>query len=232
MNRKLVEYNYQIKKDKQKKFVFILLFSILLFIFVNVIISYCIYPVRQKSESMSPDVVESSLVMVTPLVKNYSRGDIVLLSARKPVDMGKFKAIVTKVVQFFTAQQLSTIEDEKLPGTKPQLRRVVGMPGDSIYMRDYVMYIKPQGEKHFLTEFEICPKTYNVTFFTAPAGWDSQLGVKSSFEEIHLGENEYFVLGDNRKSTDDSRLWGIISKEQIEAKALVCYFPFNKFKFF
>lgn len=135
-------------------------------------------------------------------------------------------------VQFFTGQQFSTVENENLPGTKQSLRRVIGMPGDTIYMRDYVMYVRPQGEKHFLTEFEITPKTYNVTFFSVPAGWENSLGVKASFEQIVLEQDEYFVLGDNRKSSDDSRLWGIIKKDQIDAKALCCYFPFKNFKIY
>ena len=64
----------------------------------------------------------------------------------------------------------------------------------------------------------------------APALWDNNIGVKGSFDEITLGADQYFVLGDNRKSCEDSRLWGTFSKKDIKAKALFCYFPFNKFK--
>ena len=42
----------------------------------------------------------------------------------------------------------------------------------------------------------------------------------------------YFVLGDNRKSTDDSRLWGVITSKDIDAKALFCYLPFKNFKIY
>lgn len=233
MNNKILQYNYQIKKEKQKKALMVVLFLIFLFIFINLILNFLIYPVRQTSFSMGPDISENSVVMVSPVIKNYERGDVVLIKSRTSQEK---TSVIQKLgvvcSQFFTAQQLSIDENEKLPGTKQQLRRIVGMPGDTIYMRDYVMYIKPAGEKHFLTEFEITPKTYNVTFFTAPAGWDSSLGVKGSFDEIKLSDDEYFVLGDNRKSTDDSRLWGAVTKEKIDAKVVLCYFPFNKFKIF
>lgn len=232
MNRKLVQYNYQLKKNKQKKFTFIFLYSVLLVILVNILISYVIFPVRQNSTSMNPDIACNSLVMVSPIAKTYERGDVILVKARAETEAGTVRKCWYKLVSFFTGQQFSLTESEGLPGTKSQLRRIIGMPGDSIYMRDYVMYIKPQNERHYLTEFEITPKKYNVTFFTAPAGWDSQIGVKGSFDEIKLKDNEYFVLGDTRKSTDDSRLWGVLTKDNIEAKALFCYFPFNKFKLF
>ena len=202
MNNKILQYNYQIKKEKQKKVFMVILFLIFLFIFINLILNFLIFPVRQTSVSMAPDISENSIVMVSPIVKNYERGDVVLLESRvsqeKTSSLQKLGDICAK---FFTAQQLAVKENEKLPGTKQQLRRIIGMPGDTIYMRDYVMYVKPAGEKHFLTEFEITPKTYNVTFFTAPAGWDSSLGVKGSFDEIKLSENEYFVFAPARTST-------------------------------
>ncbi|MCR4631397.1 MAG: signal peptidase I [Treponema sp.] len=232
MNRKQMPTPYQIKKAKQRKVFFIFLYAVFLFGFINIIMTYLVFPVKQKSLSMIPDVLQDSVVMVSPIMKNYERSDVVLLGKRVKTEKSLFSRFSETFVSFFTGKQVFLSEDAVFPGTKQKLRRVIGVPGDTIYMRDYVVYIKPMGEKHFLTEFEITPKTYNVTFFTAPAGWDSSLGVKGSFEEITLGPDEYFVLGDNRKSTDDSRLWGIVNKDDIDAKALFCYLPFKNFKLY
>ena len=181
---------------------------------------------------MIPDISEKSVVMVSPVVSNYERGDIVLLKARKSGKVNFFSKFADCFVRFFTAQQISLFEKNDLPASKAHIRRIVGMPGDTIYMRDYVLYIKPAGDKHFLTEFEIVNEPYNVTFFVPPADWDTGIGVKGSFDEFTLGSDEYFVLADNRKSSDDSRLWGSVSKNDIRAKALFCYFPFKNFKLF
>lgn len=232
MAQKLVQYSYELRKKRQKKGLIIFLYILFLFICINIIISFLVYPVKQTSLSMAPDLPEDSVVMVSPLLRNYERGDVVLVSSRKQLDINLFKKTANLFTKFFTAQNISLVEDENNPGTKNHIRRIVGMPGDTIYMRDYVMYVKPAGEKHFLTEFEITPEPYNVTFFVPPAGWDTTLGVKGTFGEITLGSNEYFVLSDNRKSSDDSRLWGKITKNDISAKVFLCYFPFSKLKLF
>ena len=179
---------------------------------------------------MIPDVPEKSVVMVSPVAGNYERGDVVLLDSRFSRKKNFFISQVDRLVRFFTAQQVSLFENNELPSSKAHVRRVVGMPGDTIYMRDYVLYIKPAGERHFLTEFEIVEEPYNVTFYVPPADWDTEIGVKGSFDEITLAYNEYFVLADNRKSSDDSRLWGAVKKDEIAAKVLMCYFPFRNFK--
>lgn len=181
---------------------------------------------------MIPDVPEKSVVMVSPLLTTYERGDVVLLKSRNSSDVNFFKRQADRFIRFFTAQKISLFEDSELPASRAHLRRIVGMPGDTIYMRDYVLYIKPAGEKHFLTEFEIVNNPYNVTFFVPPADWDTGIGVKGSFDEITLSYNQYFVLSDNRKASDDSRLWGSVSKEDISAKVLMCYFPFKNFRIF
>ena len=232
MSRNTEVFSYQLQKERKQRTVFLIVFFICLYIFINLIISYLVYPVVQTSCSMIPDIPEKSVVMVSPALKSFERGDVVLLKPRNKEETGLLKKIGDRFVRFFTAQQISIIEDPEVPASKANLRRVVGMPGDTIYMRDYVLYIKPAGEKHFLTEFEIVSDPYNVTFFVPPADWDTEIGVKGSFGEFTLGNDDYFVLADNRKASDDSRLWGAVKKEDISARVLMCYFPFKDFRLF
>ena len=232
MNRNIEVFSYQIKKERRRRTITFILFCICLYIFINIVISYLIYPLRQNSLSMIPDIPEKSVVLVSPVAGNYQRGDVVLLQPRYTKKLNLFFSQMQRFVRFFTAQQISIFENKEQPSSKSHIRRIVGMPGDTIYMRDYVLYVKPAGEKHFLTEFEIVENPYNVTFYVPPAEWDTEIGVKGSFDEFTLGYNEYFVLADNRKSSDDSRLWGAVKKEDISAKILLCYFPFRNFKLF
>ena len=143
-----------------------------------------------------------------------------------------YEIIWHNISSFFTAQQYDSYVDNNSPGTNYQLRRVVGLPGDEIYMQDYVLYIKPADEKHFLTEFELAEKPYNLTFLTPPAQWNGSVGVKGSFDPIVLGQNEYYVLGDNRISVSDSRLWGTISKQEMTGRVILRYFPIKSIKLY
>lgn len=233
MNSKLEKYSYSIKKERQRKTLNFLIFFIIVFILINIVISFLLFPVRQVSDSMSPDLPENSLVLVSPLAKNIERGDVVLMNPKDKLNtLTPFKKNIDLIVRFFTAQQINIYEKNNLPGSKQKLRRVVGVPGDTFYMRDYVLYIKPAGQKHFLTEFEITDQSYNVTFYVAPGTWDSSIGVKGSFDEMTLGPGEYFVLGDNRKACDDSRIWGAVTTKDFKAKSVLCYFPFKNIKLY
>lgn len=232
MNTKEILNSYQERKAKQRRFWSIFTFVIFVFIVINIVLHFVLFPIKQKSISMLPDIPKESVIMTTPLSTSYRRGDVVIVDARKIDDRTLIEKLLNLITSFFTGQQYFLNEQSDMPGTKPKLRRVIGLPGDTIYMRDYVLYVKPAGEKHFLTEFEITDKPYNVTFYAAPAGWDSSIGAKGSFSEILLGDDEYFVLADNRKATDDSRLWGPVPKKEIASKALFCYSPFSNLKIF
>lgn len=234
MRMRIEQFSYEAKKAKQKKIFSTIFLILFIFCFTNIMTSVLLFSVKQNSISMAPDIEEKSLVMVTPISPKINRGDVILVKPKTGTwnslsFFGKMKEIL---VQFFTFKQYSLINNNKFPCSQYNLRRVVCMPGDTFYMRDYVLYIKPAGEKHFLTEFELTDKKYNVFFSAVPNTWDTEIGVKGSFEAVTLGEGEYFVLGDNRKSCDDSRLIGPVKRSDIRGKALFCYFPFNKIKIY
>lgn len=232
MNRKLILNSYQIKKTRRKKILNFFLYFIVFFALINLTLTFLIFPVRQKSNSMIPDIPKNSVVMILPSSKKIERGELVLLKPRLERHQNFIQKSTELIASFFTAQQFFLSENDKIPGTKQKIRRVVGLPGDTIFMKDYVLYIKTQGSHHFFTEFELTQTPYNVTFENIPSQWDNSIGIKGSFEEFSLGENEYFVLSDNRKSSDDSRLWGIVKNNQFDGKVKFCFYPFNEFKFF
>ena len=232
MNRQLYEYSYELRKQRKRKFLFSIIYFLIIYFFINIIFAFLIFPVKQVSTSMVPDFPENSISFVTPLNVTMNRGDVVLLKHKVVDHKNFFEKIWHNISLFFTAQQYDSYAKKDYPDTNNQIRRVVGLPGDEIYMNDYVLYIKPAGEKHFLTEFELSKKAYNLTFVTPPPGWNGTVGVKGSFDPVILGQDEYFVLGDNRIAVSDSRLWGSISRKDIKAKILVKYFPLNSIKFY
>ena len=231
MNRELFKYSYTLRKEKQSKNTKIIMSIIISMIFVCVYLNFVAFPIRQTSSSMNPDLPVNSVVSITPIVKTPDRGDIILIKPKADYHKNIFKNTGNEIAMFFTAQQIDLLEKNNNPGSVERLRRVVAMPGDTIYMKDYKLYVKPRNERHFLTEFELSEKTYNVVFCKSPADWDNAIGITGDFDEMTLGNDEYFVLSDDRLAAEDSRLWGQIKQSEIVGKAFLCYFPFNKMKF-
>ncbi len=232
MNRQLFEYSYELKKQNKRKVITLILYLISIYLILNLIFAFLIFPVKQTSNSMIPDFSEGSISFITKIRPSLKRGDVVLLKESNTTERKFYEKIWHNISSFFTAQQYDSYVNEEYPGTNLQLRRIVGMPGDEIYMKDYVLYIKPANEKHFLTEFELSDKPYNLTFITPPAQWNGSVGVKGSFDPIVIGQDEYFVLGDNRISISDSRLWGSVPKQKILGRVILRYFPVKSFKFY
>lgn len=232
MNRQLFEYSYELKKQNKRKVISTIIYFLLIYLILNIIFCYILFPVKQTSISMLPDFQENSISFVTKIYKTPKRGDVVLLDRRINPEHKFYEKIWHNISLFFTAQQYDSYVEKSFPDTNNQLRRIVALPGDEIYMKDYVLYIKPQGEKHFLTEFELAARPYNLTFITPPVEWNGSVGVKGSFDSIILGSDEYFVLGDNRISSSDSRLWGTVKKQDMQGKILLRYFPVKSIKLY
>jgi signal peptidase I len=105
---------------------------------------------------------------------------------------------------------------------------VVGLPGDEITMINFVLRVKPEDSSYSLTEFELSEKPYDITIPHVPALWDDSIPFSGNMDRIVLGENECFVIADDRSNTNDSRTWGPIPVDLVTGRAVFRYWPFSR----
>ena len=92
-----------------------------------------------------------------------------------------------------------------LDPSKSYIKRVIGIPGDTVYIDAGQVYVNG----HALTENYV-PEDYHD---------------RVSWEEHRVPKDEYFVLGDHRSSSSDSRTWGFVKRDAIYGKAVFVYWP-------
>jgi signal peptidase I len=92
-----------------------------------------------------------------------------------------------------------------LDPSKTFIKRVVGLPGDWVSIKDGYVYVNGK----LLTEPYIAP---------------GYLGHETC-APVHVGPHDYYVLGDHREFSNDSRSWGAVDRKYIYGKAAFAYWP-------
>jgi signal peptidase I len=92
--------------------------------------------------------------------------------------------------------------------SKSYIKRVIGIPGDAVEIDQGRVFVNGQE----LTEPYV-PDDYRD---------------RVSTPKMTVGENEYFVLGDHRRSSNDSRTWGTVPRNFIYGKAVFSYWPLDR----
>lgn len=99
------------------------------------------------------------------------------------------------------------------------IKRVIGMPGDTIEMKSGVLYINGKKvDQPFINTETLAKQTVFIDDFT----------LESLTGKSKVPEGKYFVLGDNRGVSKDSRMIGFIDRSAIEGKAVFTIWPFGR----
>jgi signal peptidase I len=121
------------------------------------------------------------------------------------------------------------------PNPSLLVKRVVGLPGDRLRIVNGRVYINgvEQQEPYALidpptqeSEDDVFPPTAYTDPEVDPMWW-RQMQSLTHNGELTVPAGKYFVLGDNRDQSDDSRFWGFVPRQAIFAKPLVIYFSLN-----
>ena len=105
------------------------------------------------------------------------------------------------------------------------IKRVIGLPGETVKIEDGKVYVKPVNSEDFFVLEEPYLDEDIETYVM-----DS--GIEKGYDNITLKENEYFCLGDNRPVSNDSRLLGPFTANRIKGKAFIRVYPFNQIRTF
>lgn len=207
----VLELLWRIKmKDKKKliKEINSWIFSILGGFLIAVLINSKVFAkVQVQQSSMENTLFTNQQLIVEKLIYNFKepkRGDIIIFleDSEKETILDDALSTINSIASIFSDNK------EYSEGSKRLVKRVIGVPGDEVDIRDGYVYVN--GKK--LQEPYAKGETFSGEF---------KIPVK-------VGENELFVLGDNRMVSMDSRKFGLINFKQVEGKAIFRVYPFDE----
>jgi signal peptidase I len=99
------------------------------------------------------------------------------------------------------------------------IKRVIGTPGDTIFIPHGVVYRngKPLDESDYIKEPMEDDGRFNDTSFATQS-------------PLKLNSGEYFVMGDNRNHSYDSRYWGVVTRNRMMGRAFLIFYPFSRMR--
>src|SRR3979409_2237002 len=101
------------------------------------------------------------------------------------------------------------------------IKRVIGLPGEMVEVREKKVYIngQPLNEPyaHFLQPPSAPSEFHEVTSFD----------VRERYGPVTVPANQYFMMGDNRDNSQDSRYWGFMPRENVKGRALLIYWSYE-----
>jgi len=111
------------------------------------------------------------------------------------------------------------------------IKRLVGLPGDTLKIVDNVLMVKPAGKTAFEPVYKLCPKFKKV--YSGKGGYQGHLNgmgdlIASPEQEYTVPKDHYFMMGDNSKFSLDSRFFGAVPRRNLVGRAWIVFWPFSR----
>jgi signal peptidase I len=160
--------------------------------------------VRTGCLLIAAGIVAVSLVLIYQPVKIVGNSMTPLLSDHEAI-------VINRLVYHFEPIHRDEVVVFRYPLDASQsfIKRVVGLPGETVQIRRGFVYVNGN----------CVPEPYIPSQYVDP----------SDFGPIQVPSGSYFVLGDRRNSSNDSRVFGTVARRLIEGRAAFAYWPIDHF---
>jgi len=103
------------------------------------------------------------------------------------------------------------------------IKRVIGLPGETLELRNKKVYIngKPLDEPYVRFLYPASDQKPGDADFTS-------FDVRENYGPVTVPPDHYFMMGDNRDNSQDSRYWGFMPRDYVKGRALFVYFSFGE----
>ncbi len=203
--------------------------TIILAVLIAVVIrSFWLEPFRIPSGSMYPTLRVGDYLFVSKYAYGYSRYSFPF---GLPIFEGRLK---------YTEPERGDVVVFKFPKNTHTdfIKRIIGLPGDKVQVKEGRLYIngelieRERNGSYVISEYVVLPEFYKQYTETLPNGVQHQIieisdkeRVVDNTEEYVVPEDMFFMMGDNRDRSDDSRISvGFVPKENLVGKAKFIFF--------
>jgi signal peptidase I len=190
------------RKSAAREWIESLVFSL---IFVFFFTNFIAQATQVPTESMKPTI----------LVGDHFFLDKFAFPANYPAFMTKI--LPTRHIERGNIVAFKSPENPKIPFIK----RVIGLPGETMEIRDKVVYINgkmlEEPYKYFIDS-----NTYE-----RGSGIPRDYIIRDNYGPLKIPANSYFMMGDNRDNSNDSRYWGVVNGNNIIGKPLFIYWSYE-----
>lgn len=196
-----------------------------------------------ESVSMHPTLRPGERILATPLsygprlplglrlpgIGEPQRGDLVLVEPPFHQRANLFLRMIDPPAAFLSRQNYRPAAGASAADARSLvLKRIVALPGDTVRFTDHTAYVRPAGAAAYLPEGALnVRRSYQINIQQGPAFHLSGDPFGGNIEERTLEANEYFVVGDNRTASLDSRHWGAVSGSALHSRVIGRYFPLS-----
>jgi len=174
-------------------------------VFVLVFTSYIAQATQVPTESMKPTI----------LVGDHFFLDKIAFPANYPT-------VVRSYLPHRSVKRLDIIAIKSpTDGNIPFVKRVIGLPGETVEVRNKGVYVNG-------TKLDEPYKIHVDSTTYSPDPWTpEELKIRDNYGPVVVPAGHYFVMGDNRDNSNDSRFWGFAPRESIIGKPLFVYWSYE-----
>lgn len=181
---------------------------------------------NQDSFDWRKEIVGFIKLIIIAVVVAVAINNLVIINATVPTSSmentihEKSRMIGYRLAYVFSSPKRGDIIIFKYPDNPKEnfVKRVIGLPGEYIEIKSGVVYIYKDGENNPPEKLE-----EDYVYFE-----DGKVDLSGDFPKTLIPEDSYFVLGDNRNNSKDSRFWtttNFVREDEILGEAIFSYYP-------